>query len=231
MKGRKEDNSPSSLPAKLLSSKHNSKHASPPIAMAPAPQSAYDGTWDSNTQKYVLPPLVGLPFSEMRKNGNLLPPLRICCFYPSNPPYLRNGSSTRRGQKVPPTYRGSWHLRRVSNPHLDTRSNHLCKISLSRTESASSDVGSYRFEYSCLVELNHHLCFRLCRGGPGSLGIESSSFDWCFSLRGCDFSGIVWVVYSGSESKESHPEEDCITHHGMLSSSVCLSYPSDSELT
>ncbi|PUU77914.1 hypothetical protein B9Z19DRAFT_1065493 [Tuber borchii] len=37
--------------------------------MAPAPQSAYDGTWDSNTQKYVLPPLVGLPFSEMRKNG------------------------------------------------------------------------------------------------------------------------------------------------------------------
>ncbi|RPA94959.1 hypothetical protein L873DRAFT_1830062 [Choiromyces venosus 120613-1] len=37
--------------------------------MAPAPQSAYQGTWDSETQKYVLPPLVGLPFSEMRKNG------------------------------------------------------------------------------------------------------------------------------------------------------------------
>ncbi|KAG0634293.1 hypothetical protein HOY80DRAFT_537001 [Tuber brumale] len=37
--------------------------------MAPAPQSAYDGTWDSDSQKYVLPPLVGLPFSEMRKNG------------------------------------------------------------------------------------------------------------------------------------------------------------------
>ncbi|PWW75019.1 hypothetical protein C7212DRAFT_358595 [Tuber magnatum] len=37
--------------------------------MAPAPQSAYEGTWDSETQRYVLPPLVGLPFSEMKKNG------------------------------------------------------------------------------------------------------------------------------------------------------------------
>jgi hypothetical protein len=35
--------------------------------MAPIPQSAYEGTWSSGT--YVLPPLVGLPFSEMMKNG------------------------------------------------------------------------------------------------------------------------------------------------------------------
>lgn len=59
--GRREKTIPSSSRHRL-SSKH-------PIVMAPIPQSAYDGTWNPETQTYVLPPLVGLPFSEMVRNG------------------------------------------------------------------------------------------------------------------------------------------------------------------
>jgi hypothetical protein len=46
--------------------------------MAPTPQTAYDGTWDAETQTYVLPPLIGLPYSSMVKNGSYPDSLLFC---------------------------------------------------------------------------------------------------------------------------------------------------------
>lgn len=35
----------------------------------PGRDTAYDGTWNSGLGAYILPPLIGLPFNDMVKNG------------------------------------------------------------------------------------------------------------------------------------------------------------------
>lgn len=40
----------------------------------PGRDTAYDGQWNPRVGSYILPPLIGLPFHEMVKNGIYLPP-------------------------------------------------------------------------------------------------------------------------------------------------------------